>query len=68
MFWHVEGADGCIVDRAMQTGEKVEVEILAGVEGQNSISIIVEPLKSEESGSRARRPRDSARHFGSSPR
>ncbi len=45
MFWYVEGADGCVVDRAMQTGEKVEVEIMAGVAGQNSISIIVEPLR-----------------------
>lgn len=50
MFWHVEGADGCIVDRALQTGEKVEVEIMAGVEDQNSLSIIVEPFKSDESG------------------
>ena len=50
MFWYVEGADGCVVDRAMQTGGKVEVEIMAGVEGQNSVSIIVEPLKSDDSG------------------
>jgi PAS domain S-box-containing protein len=50
MFWYVEGADGCVVDRAMQTGDKVEVEIMAGVEGQSSISVIVEPLKSEDSG------------------
>ena len=44
MFWHVEGADGCVVDRALKTREKVEVEILAGPEGKNSISIVVEPL------------------------
>src|ERR1700704_4091719 len=44
MFWRVEGADGCVVDRALQTPEKVEVEILAGQEGKNSISIVVEPL------------------------
>jgi len=50
MFWHVEGADGCVVDRAMQTAEKVEVEILAGAEGESSISIIVEPLKSDNNG------------------
>jgi PAS domain S-box-containing protein len=50
MFWHVEGADGCVVDRAIQTGEKVEVEIMTGVEGQNSLSIIVEPLNSDGSG------------------
>jgi len=46
MFWHVEGAEGCVVDRALQSGEKVEVEILAGAEGNNSISIIVEPIRS----------------------
>ena len=44
MFWRVEGAVGCIVDRALQTREKVEVEILAGAEGKDSISMIVEPL------------------------
>lgn len=47
MFWHAEGADSCVVDRALQTGEKVEVEIQAGAEGNKSISIIVEPLGSE---------------------
>jgi PAS domain S-box-containing protein len=44
MFWRVEGADCCVVDRALQTREKVSVEIQAGPEGNNSISIIVEPL------------------------
>jgi PAS domain S-box-containing protein len=44
MFWHIEGADSCVVDRALQSREKVEVEILAGPEGNKSISIIVEPL------------------------
>ena len=44
MFWHVEGADECVVDRALKTREKVEVEIQAGPEGQSSISLIVEPL------------------------
>ena len=48
MFWHVEGADGCVVDRALQTRARVEVEILAGPEGKNSISIIVEPLSAAE--------------------
>ncbi|MDQ6652947.1 MAG: PAS domain-containing protein [Acidobacteriota bacterium] len=47
MFWHVEGADGCVVDRALQTHEKVEVEILAGPQGSNSISLLVEPLQSD---------------------
>jgi PAS domain S-box-containing protein len=47
MFWRVEGADGCVVDRALQTHEKVEVEIQSGSEGKNSISIIVEPLNGD---------------------
>ncbi len=44
MFWRVEGAASCIVDRALETREQVEIEILAGAEGKDSISIIVEPL------------------------
>ncbi|HEV7743516.1 MAG TPA: ATP-binding protein [Pyrinomonadaceae bacterium] len=45
MFWHVGGADTCVVDRALQTLEKVEVEIQASPDDKNSISIIVEPLQ-----------------------
>lgn len=44
MFWRVEGAEGCVVDRALQTGHRVEVEVLAGPAGNKSISIIVDPL------------------------
>ncbi len=44
MFWHVEGANECVVDRALKTRERVEVEIQAGPDGQASISLIVEPL------------------------
>src|SRR6266550_6130223 len=44
MFWRVEGVDGCVVDRAIDSGEKVEVEIQSGPEQSNSFSIIVEPL------------------------
>jgi PAS domain S-box-containing protein len=47
MFWHVEGADECVVDRALKTGARVEVEIQVGPEGQASISLIVEPLIEE---------------------
>jgi PAS domain S-box-containing protein len=50
MFWHVEGTEECVVDRAMQTGESVEVEIIAGAGGESSISIIVEPIRSDASG------------------
>lgn len=49
MFWRVEGADGCVVDRALKIREKVEVEILAGPGGgESSMSIIVEPLSDGE--------------------
>ncbi len=44
MFWRIEGAEECVVDRALRTGEKVEVEIQTGPEGENSISLLVEPL------------------------
>ncbi len=44
MFWYVAGAEGCVVDRAIQLGEKVEVEILTGTEDEKSISLIVQPL------------------------
>jgi PAS domain S-box-containing protein len=43
MFWQVAGAEGCVVDRAMQTQSKVAVEIQVAETG-SSISIIVEPL------------------------
>jgi PAS domain S-box-containing protein len=44
MFWHVEGAEECVVDRALNTRERVEVEIQAGPEELASVSLIVEPL------------------------
>ena len=50
MFWRVEGADGCIVDRAIESGERVEVEIQSGAEQNLSISIIVEPLVDDDGG------------------
>jgi PAS domain S-box-containing protein len=47
MFWYVEGAEGCVVDRAIQLGEKVEVEILTGTDSEKSISLIVQPLSAD---------------------
>lgn len=44
MFWRVEGADGCVVDRALDAQERVEVEIQIGSENEDSVSIIVEPI------------------------
>ncbi|HSS21944.1 MAG TPA: ATP-binding protein [Pyrinomonadaceae bacterium] len=52
MFWRVDGADGCVVDRALQTRERVEVEIQIGAE-QTSVSIIVEPLEADDRNSGA---------------
>ena len=48
MFWHVEGADGCVVDRALQSLEQVEVEIQTPSEAKNSFSITVEPLRGDD--------------------
>lgn len=48
MFWHVAGAESCVVDRALQTLEKVEVEIQAASEDKSSIAIIVEPLRGDD--------------------
>ncbi len=47
MFWYVEGADGCVVDRAIKLGEKVEVEIQTGTGNEKSISLIVQPLEGD---------------------
>ena len=44
MFWHIEGAEECVVDRALGTREKVEVEMQVGPDGRDSISLTVEPL------------------------
>ena len=48
MFWHVAGADSCVVDRALQTLQKVEVEIQLATDQKNSIAIIVEPLRGDD--------------------
>jgi PAS domain S-box-containing protein len=53
MFWYDKGADGCVVDRAIQNGERVEVEIQTGTDGEKSISIIVESLNSQAAGEQA---------------
>lgn len=45
MFWRVEGATECVVDRALKSGETVEVEMMAGVNGERPIQLVVIPLK-----------------------
>ncbi len=42
MFWRVDGAENCIVDRALATGQKVEVELLAGDEAKPTL-VTVQP-------------------------
>lgn len=45
MFWRVEGAPECLVERALASGEKVEVEILAGERGDRPTLLIVIPIR-----------------------
>ncbi|HKR60755.1 MAG TPA: PAS domain-containing protein [Pyrinomonadaceae bacterium] len=42
MFWRVEGSENCVVERALATGQRVEVELLAGVEERPTL-VIVQP-------------------------
>ncbi len=45
MFWRVEGATECLVERAAACGEKVEVEVLAGPVGDLPTLVTVVPLR-----------------------
>lgn len=45
MFWRVAEATECVVDRALRSGETVEVEMLAGLGGARPTLLIVIPLK-----------------------
>jgi PAS domain S-box-containing protein len=51
MFWNVENSENCIVDRALETGQRVEVEMLAGSDGKPTL-IIVQPEAGTETMSR----------------
>jgi PAS domain S-box-containing protein len=42
MFWRVEGSENCVVDRALATGQRVEVELNAGEERKPTL-VIVQP-------------------------
>lgn len=44
MFWRVADAAECVVDRALRSGETVEVEIMAGAQGDRPTLLIVIPL------------------------
>jgi PAS domain S-box-containing protein len=45
MFWRVEGAEECLVERALAGGEKVEVELLAGEKADRPTLLIVVPIR-----------------------
>ncbi|MBV9210753.1 MAG: PAS domain-containing protein [Acidobacteria bacterium] len=44
MFWRVDGATECVVDRAIKSGEAVEVELMAGAHIARPTLLIVIPL------------------------
>jgi PAS domain S-box-containing protein len=45
MFWRVEDGQECVVDRAVASGTRVEVEMLAGAEASQPTVLIVQPMK-----------------------
>ncbi|HEY0320744.1 MAG TPA: PAS domain-containing protein [Pyrinomonadaceae bacterium] len=49
MFWHAEGAEECVVDRSVASGEAVEVEMLAGLDAPRPTLIIVLPIRDAQS-------------------
>lgn len=45
MIWRAEGAEECVVDRAVQSGEAVEVEMMAGESASRPTLISVMPVR-----------------------
>lgn len=48
MFWRVEGASWCVVERALAEGGKVEVEIAARENSERAMLITVLPIRDAE--------------------
>ncbi len=44
MFWAAIGSDKCVVDRALEFGQRVEVEIWLSGDGSKPVLVIVEPI------------------------
>ena len=44
MFWQTETGDVCVVDRALETGERIEVEV-TGAEANQPVSLLVHLLR-----------------------
>jgi PAS domain S-box-containing protein len=51
MFWQTDEGDVCVVDRALETGERIEVEVQTGTEGRRPVSLLVQPLDRLEDAS-----------------
>jgi PAS domain S-box-containing protein len=47
MFWRVEEGNACIVDRAIDSNSRVEVEMLAGPESDRPTLLIVQPISDQ---------------------
>ena len=45
MFWRVEEHEQCVVDRAVESGSRVEVEMLGGANGDQPILLIAQPMR-----------------------
>lgn len=50
MFWRVEEHEQCVVDRAVESGSRVEVEMLGGANGDQPILLVAQPMR-EATGS-----------------
>lgn len=48
MFWHIPGASECVVERARESGETLEVELMAGANQDQPTIMIVVPVKDSE--------------------
>ncbi|MGI8653794.1 MAG: PAS domain-containing protein [Pyrinomonadaceae bacterium] len=48
MFWHVPGASECVVERARESGETLEVELMAGANEDQPTIMIVVPVKDSD--------------------
>ncbi|MBD0372179.1 MAG: PAS domain-containing protein [Pyrinomonadaceae bacterium] len=51
MFWHAEGAEECVVDRSVASGEVVEVEMLCGPQADRPTLITVLPVRGSQGAS-----------------
>jgi len=48
MFWHIPGASECVVERARESGETLEVELMAGANQDQPTIMIVVPVKDSD--------------------